>query len=303
MSKSEGKKIGIRFTEDVVGEVSGYPPNLSSYSFGTPQNITRTYSSRYSSSYDPSNLFDGSTSSYWRTSSSMPQWVKIKFSTATWVNAFRWYTSSYRPNAFILEGSNDDETWTTLVEGNSENSTGWKEFYFEAGSYLYLRWTINSIYSSRLYIYEIEVATGFGNEGAFKVIGQEYKYVNGPLITKEYPVDKVEYHPTEAKSILLTMQQHEEFNNVIGDLTVEYDATAGSLLGIGGGVESFSVNFRPLNLVKTPSPNPEENITVSPSISLDFVPITYEGREASDSLSVAPAVFSVELIQTGVVNP
>lgn len=34
-----------------------------------------------------------------------------------------------------------------------------------------------------------------GNENAFKVTGKEYKYVNGPLIEKDYIVDKVERYP------------------------------------------------------------------------------------------------------------
>lgn len=33
-----------------------------------------------------------------------------------------------------------------------------------------------------------------GNENAFKVTGKEYKYVKGPLIDKNYIIDKVERH-------------------------------------------------------------------------------------------------------------
>lgn len=36
-----------------------------------------------------------------------------------------------------------------------------------------------------------------GNESAFKVTGQEYKYVGGPLIDKQYVVDKVERYPIQ----------------------------------------------------------------------------------------------------------
>ena len=35
-----------------------------------------------------------------------------------------------------------------------------------------------------------------GNESSFTVGGQEYNYVNGVLLDKEYIVDKVEQYPT-----------------------------------------------------------------------------------------------------------
>ena len=34
------------------------------------------------------------------------------------------------------------------------------------------------------------------NESAFKATGQEYKYIGGPLMGKEYVVDKVERYPS-----------------------------------------------------------------------------------------------------------
>lgn len=34
-----------------------------------------------------------------------------------------------------------------------------------------------------------------GNKDAFAITGKEYKYVNGPLVNKEYQVDKVERYP------------------------------------------------------------------------------------------------------------
>ena len=36
-----------------------------------------------------------------------------------------------------------------------------------------------------------------GNESAFSVTGKEYNYINGPLIDKEYLIDKVERYPVQ----------------------------------------------------------------------------------------------------------
>lgn len=38
-----------------------------------------------------------------------------------------------------------------------------------------------------------------GSEDAFTITGKEYKYVNGPLVNKEYQVDKVERYPVPKK--------------------------------------------------------------------------------------------------------
>src|SRR5690606_18192532 len=103
------------------------------------------------------------------------------------------------------------------------------------------------------------------------VTGKEYKYVNGELIDKSYQVVSVESHPTEPKSILITMDWWGRFNNVNDKLKVLYDASKGSLVGAGGAVESFEIEFTPQDLVQTPNPNEEELIKAYPyEIVLDL---------------------------------
>lgn len=64
-----------------------------------------------------------------------------------------------------------------------------------------------------------------GNESAFTITGQEYKYVDGPLIDGDYLVDKVERYPAPKKWV--------------GDLSIGtftdtiFEESTGLVLGVG----------------------------------------------------------------------
>jgi hypothetical protein len=124
-------------------------------------------SSRYSSSYDVDRLFDGSVpGTEWDANGSLPHWVSIELDEAVAIDSFRWHTgtSSNKPKEFILQGSNDGINWVDIYTDESPNLNNWIDF----------------------------AVTGVGNEIAFTVTGQEYQYVNGSLVDKEYQVDTVE---------------------------------------------------------------------------------------------------------------
>lgn len=195
MSKGLGQKIAIKFTEDLVGDVSGkdtatpysfyrwyitstwsssgrlYLYELEFFSNGikvdTNKIISMAGSSRYSSSYDVNRLFDGSVpGTAWDANGPLPHWVSIELDEAIVIDSFRWHTgtSGNKPKEFILQGSNDGINWVGIHMDESPNLNNWIDF----------------------------VVAGVGNEIAFTVTGKEYQYVNGPLIDKEYQVEKVE---------------------------------------------------------------------------------------------------------------
>lgn len=195
MSKGLGQKIVIKFTEDLVGDVSGkgtatpysfyrwyitstwsssgrlYLYELEFFSDGIKVNtnkiVSMAGSSRYSSKYDVDRLFDGSVpGTEWDANGSLPHWVSIELDEAVAIDSFRWHTgtSSNKPKEFILQGSNDGINWVDIYTDESPNLNNWIDF----------------------------AVTGAGNEIAFTVTGQEYQYVNGPMINKEYRVMKVE---------------------------------------------------------------------------------------------------------------
>jgi hypothetical protein len=141
-------------------------------------------------------------------------------------------------------------------------------------------------------------------KAGWKVTGQEYKYINGPLLDKEYQIVSVENHPTVDKALLLTMHPLSRFPTVEGNLTVEYDASVGSLAGRGGPVESFIETFTPTDLVPEPNPGIEESVTVAPvELLAELVEITYSKGFAEETLSAAPAELTVDLVYVGVINP
>lgn len=197
MSKGLGQRIAIKFTADLVGDVSGkdtvtpysfyrwyitstwsssgrlYLYELEFFSNGvkvdTSKIISMAGSSRYSSSYDVDRLFDGSVPGReWDANGPLPHWVSIELDEAIVIDSFRWHTgtSGNKPKEFILQGSNDGINWVDIYKDESPNLDNWIDF-------------------------DVPV----GNAAAFTVTGKEYQYVNGPLIDKEYKVEKVERYP------------------------------------------------------------------------------------------------------------
>ena len=104
--------------------------------------------------------------------------------------------------------------------------------------------------------------------------------------------------------ILITMQPLNKFNNVEGDLTVNYDATKGNLTGAGGAVESFEVEFTPTDLVQTPNPGIEEHLMAYPyEITLDFKEIDRQNRYAEEHLKAYPYEIVLDLKHVSEINP
>ncbi|MDY0235057.1 MAG: hypothetical protein RBR71_03475 [Gudongella sp.] len=144
------------------------------------------------------------------------------------------------------------------------------------------------------------------NKSAFTIKGQQYKYINGPLINGDYQIESIEHHPTIANALLLTMKDLKRFATVEGNLTIEYDASVGTLTGEGGAVESFIEIFTPLDLIPEPNPGIEETLKVAPTeLILNLRPIEYVKTIPfnTGTITAAPVVLTVNLRYVGVVNP
>ena len=147
-----------------------------------------------------------------------------------------------------------------------------------------------------------------GNEDAFTVTGKEYKWVDGPdynglLIDKNYQVVSVDSHPTlDDKHIRLTLSDNSRFNSVVGDLTVGYDQTLGSLSGNGGVVASFAETFIPNDLVEQGNPRVREYISTSISGSIDFIELEKINAYSEKEYITANISGTVELINIDDLN-
>ena len=307
MSKSDGLKIGIRFTEDLVGDYATPESGYEELKYDNSSIKSIAYSNQYSSTYSASKAFDDSTSTYWRTDS-LPVWIQIELNNPIALTKFRWYigNSMYYPKDFILEGGNNGIDFIPIFIGISSSGTGWKDFILSnSAKYLFYRWTITSRNSSYIYIYEFELFyKNFINESAFSITGQEYKYVHGNLIDKVYVIEKIEPHPTEPKSILITIDWWSRFNNAEDKIKVLYDASKGSLTGTGGAVESFEIEFTPQDLIQTPNPNEEELIKAYPyEIVLNLNELDFEKSYANEYLKAYPYSIVLTLTDVGEINP
>lgn len=112
----------------------------------------------------------------------------------------------------------------------------------------------------------------------------------------------LEEHNAPDDKIRLVMHPQGRFNNVEGDLTVDYDASKGNLLGRGGAVESFSRKFIPTDLITKPNPRVAENIEVSAEANGTFTKVTHNQRYADEQITVSTFA-TVDFIYVGIVNP
>jgi hypothetical protein len=136
------------------------------------------------------------------------------------------------------------------------------------------------------------------------ITGQEYQYVNGPLIPKEYLLDNVDFHPNYVDNnyLLLATAIYNSFRNVEGLLHIDYDATDGFLVGRGGDVESFSTDFSPLDLVQKPNPGVVEALNITSTVNTEFIEVYYKSAFLDEHINISASVI-VDFIDVDIVNP
>ena len=213
--------------------------------------------------------------------------------------------SSYRPKDFKVQGSDDGVNWIDLFTGTSEDTSGWKEYYWQyADAYLYHRWTVTTRYSSYLYLYEIEAFVH--DEKAIKVTGIQRDFVGGELKEVDYAIKKIEHHPTEENTLLITLHDNyqEAFDEVEGAITIHYKGQLGNLIGYGGALEDFTVGFDPTELISSPNPGIEERLMVGKNTTTILIPITYHNiYDLSERIRVVGLTIATQLIYSSIENP
>lgn len=267
MSKGEGRKIAIKFTEPLVGDVSGLTPTpVGGYAYSEIEEslATVTTLNQYSSNYSGAKIVDGSTSTYWRGTTAI-NWIKFQFAEAFALTKLRLYMASYYIKTFTISGSNDGSTWTQIggtLTGASSSTAQWYEYTISNEiEYLYYKIDTLTTYGSTVYLYEVEMyeTVGVGNEKFFTVSAQEYDYVpDGEISTVTYKVLSVS-KDSEDDTILYL--ETDRFENAFGNVTVAYGG--GNLSGDGGYVEAFSEVFTPADLIPKPDQDDNENIQIS----------------------------------------
>ena len=191
MAISDGRRVAIRFSQPLIGNVTGLNPPLGY----KKSKIDTTFAAitslnQYSTSYPAANAVDGSTSTYWRGTTAV-NWLRFQFLIPKVVTQIKLYLGSYYVKTFTLSGSNDGETWTQIGgEYTAASSTTAQWYTFDIDNkieYLYYRIdTLTAYNASRIYIYEVELYedVGIGNETKFTVSFDEYDYVPGGSLTR-----------------------------------------------------------------------------------------------------------------------
>lgn len=299
MSKSKGQKITVQFTEDITSVVNTNAQARVEYKKGITVSGTSTGSL--------ANLLDNNLTNTWG-HYSVSNFIQTDMQNdisdiKRFLHGFKVHIgASSRPTSYTISISDNGSTYTPIKNDTIPQSAGWHEFILDTPvKTRYAR--VNFGYSGSFVINEFALLVG-SKIGGFTVSGQEYKYVDGPILDKEYVIEDISNHPVLDKAILIEFNEFGRFPTVEGSLTVNYDATVGTLAGRGGNVESFNHIFTPDDIVPEPNPNEQETLTVAPAeLVLNFIPIEYVSRYAEETLTVAPAELTVTLIYVGVVNP
>lgn len=270
MSIADGRKIAIRFTQPLIGNVLGLdPPAGYKKSLLDLSKAVVTTLNQYSTSYTGANAIDNSTSTYWRGTTAV-NWLKLQLPEAKCVTQIRLYLSSYYIKTFTFSGSKDGETWVQLggeYTAASSTTAQWYTFAIEnPESYLYYRIDTLTAYStSRIYLYELDLYedTPVGNETRFTVSFDEYNYVPGGTSSrKTRAVTSLEVADPQTLILNFGPGCTNSIQRAAGDITVAYDGS-GTLMGQGGPVLAFEKTFTPVDLDPKNNPHDVEHVNIS----------------------------------------
>lgn len=263
---AEGTKVAIKFTERLVGDITGYdtPAGYKQQTINLSEATVSTLN-QYSNSYSGAKAIDGNTSTYWY-GTTTSNWISIQLKEPKAVTGLRLITASYYIKTFTLSGSNDGATWTqlggTYAVGNPSSGV-WNTFSVD-NSTPYNHYRIDVLTgSSRIYLYELDLqeTVAVGNETKVQVSGPVYRYVpGGVLFTETRKVTEVGLDPADDRTLILSFAPGNEssIRNMAGDVTIAY--SGGTLRGLGGPVIDFSLTFTPVGLDPKNHPNGEEHI-------------------------------------------
>ena len=256
------------------------------------------------STYPLSRAFDGSTSTYWRSSSTVAgQWIGANFGEARAVSKIRAYFgySSGRPNAYVLQGSNDYSTWDDIISGNFPNSSAWQELLIDGYSYQYWRLVFNSRHSSYYTCSELEfyyTRNTFDTTG-WTVTSDEYTTEpNGEESITEHTVRRVSR--SEDNKSLYVWLDIEDRLRYPRSVTVNF---SGSLSGPGGAqVEPFIETFTPVGITPIFNPNAPDHLTITSNFALSVKEVVYSSAkldEPADQICILPASMALTITHVG----
>ena len=154
-SQTKPATLGTNQTVVVDFTLAVAPITATNWARSGTGSASSTY---YGSSYSASRAFDGSTSTYWRSSSGGTQWLRTDLGSAKSVGkvVVKWYDSTDYARAYRIETSTDGTNWTSRYTVTSGASSGTKTHTFPVVSARYVRIYCTSANSSSYRIGELE---------------------------------------------------------------------------------------------------------------------------------------------------
>lgn len=304
MSIADGRKIAIRFTQPLIGNVLGLDPPVGyKKSLLDLSGAVVTTLNQYSTSYTGAKAIDNNTSTYWRGTTAV-NWLKLQLPEAKCVTQIRLYLGSYYIKTFTFSGSNDGETWVQLggtYTAASSTTAQWYTFAIEnQEAYLYYKIDTLTTYStSRIYLYELDLYEDVpvGNETKFIVSFDEYSYVPGGTVSrKTRTVTSLEV--ADSRTLILNFDAGvtRSIQRAAGDILVAYDGS-GTLMGQGGPVLAFEKGFTPTGLNPKNNPHDGERLEISTiQASGSLIRIQYRSESMTEHLGISDIVASGTLI-------
>lgn len=259
------------------------------------------------------NAFATNDTLFWRsTTNTSDHWIKYDFGSGNAQVVRRFYVrSSYNLDmgtldSYLFQGSNDDSVWddldsggvtdiyTTYLERSLDNDTTYRYYRFYV--------TGTKATDNRIVIHSLKMFTEKSTDSVEipglkknENLNSKYLWIKVELSTSDTrfspklkKLDISIYDTNDKYVTLLIMNPLKRFHKVEGNLTVSYDATVGTLAGLGGPVASFEEQFTPDGLLKKPNPNDEENIEISDiNASGNLIRIYYTDSKSDERIEVS----------------
>lgn len=124
---------------------------------------------------------------------------------------------------------------------------------------------------------------------AFTVSFNQWKYIpNGYLEEVTREVESVEIDENDAKIIYLNFSAgtKNSIQNAVGDITIEYDSSIGTLRGYGAPVQSFTESFTPTDLEPKNDTHEQEHLSVNISFDDDLIQIYYHDTKEDEHINL-----------------
>lgn len=300
MAIEDGRHIAIRFSQPLVGDVSGLTPIPAGYKYRIIPYAGAIVSAKnqLNSSYSADKAIDKNLNTFWWGTSAVNWWA-VKFASPKAVTKIRIYLGNYYIRTFTVSGSNDGTTWTQIggtFTAASTTTAQWYDFEFENQTeYQHYRIDTITTYSSYVYVFEIEFfeTIPVGNESKFVVTVPMYDMVPGGTIHNVIvPVESVSESNLGEDVLLLNFASGnmECIRNAAAAITVAY--SGGTLAGAGGPVEAFAESFSPVNLLPKNNPNDIEHVEMQFVISSDLKKIQFNDTQDAEHLNMTLSISS-----------